>query len=183
MTKKRHACSNRRALKSLAPTTALIDLKCKRVSSVAVLCDRHEHMWKATLLHLVVHTPVITNAWYSHSVFSPKGQQLTCLVQWDSWGQGQWVIPPLYICAQTYLNDDSHRQGGHLPGDTVNGWTRKTYSSVDLCVCRCACECLCLWSGGEGVTWDCFVEHIICNLSFKSSEGGDLFVLRIQINQ
>lgn len=41
-------------------------------------------------------------------------------------------MPPPYICAQLYLNDDSHRQGGHWPGDTVNGKTRKRYKSVQL---------------------------------------------------
>jgi len=47
------------------------------------------------------------------------------------------VIPPPRICAQPYLNDDSHRQGGHWPGDTVNGKTRKKYRSTQLRVWMC----------------------------------------------
>lgn len=58
-------------------------------------------------------------------------------------------MPPPSICAQPYLNDDSHRQGGHWPGDTVNGKTRKKYRSVAVCVCVDVCECLWSWAGGE----------------------------------
>lgn len=89
--------------------------------------------------------------------------------------------PP--ICARPYLNDDSHRQGGHWPGDAVNGKTRKTYRSVEP-LCANVCDCLCSWLGGEDAfTWGCFVEHIICNLSFKSSGGGELSVLSGSNNQ
>lgn len=45
--------------------TSSIDLKCKRGGSVVTLCDRHWHTWKVKLLHLVVHTPLIT--WFSYS--------------------------------------------------------------------------------------------------------------------
>ena len=66
------------------------------------------------------------------------------------------AMPPPSICAQPYLNDDSHRQGGHWPGDTVNGKTRKKYRSVEPCVCVCVCVCVCARASvyGHGREWE-----------------------------
>lgn len=80
--KKRHVRSN----------TSPIDLKCKRGGSVARLCDRHERSRKTSYSYPNDHKHIAFP--FPPVCFPPQGQGLTCLVRWDSWGQGQWVIPP-----------------------------------------------------------------------------------------
>ena len=165
------------------PTSALWYIQCG--GSVAMWCST----WKVELLHLDVHAPLI---WFQmHNI--PRAQSVgpsrvnswhvwSCEIHESSW---QWVMPPPYIYIYVYsLLWMVIHIGRDVTGleTLLKGKTCKKYRSVWLCVA--VCECLCSWSGGEwAFTWGCFVEHIICNLSFKSNGGRELSVLCTSNNQ
>lgn len=59
------------------------------------------------------------------SVFPPRGSTTDVFGAARFMTTGTTGDPTSLLCAQPYLNDDSHGQGGHWPGDTVNGKTCK----------------------------------------------------------
>lgn len=65
------------------------------------------------------------------------------------------------VCAQPYSNDDSHRQGGRWPGDTVNGKTRKNVQeSRAASVCVCVIVFVVRKGGGVYVRLCCRAHHL-----------------------
>lgn len=69
-----------------------------------------------------------------HSMLCPPGStsDVFCPMRFMGMGTMGQYLCLMYV---PYLNDDSQRQGGHWPGDTVNGKTRKKSGSAVLFVC------------------------------------------------
>lgn len=135
--KKRHVRSDRRTLKSLTPTPALL---ISNVSGVARLPDCVTGMNAQG--RLVIYTPMITNTSHSHFLQCVSHPRVN---DWRVWSgeihedrDNGWYRLPVHTWAQPYLNDDSPRQ--KVTGlETLLMGRHAQSKRVGSCVCVWMC--------------------------------------------
>ena len=183
MTEKKTRALHREGPVIMTTYAGSIDLKCKRGGSVASMCDSRGR-WNCCIWLFTPHWLQTHDIPTPHSVFPcpPRGRRLTYLVPlrfMRTGDDGRDHLPIYYEPGLIWVMIHMGREVTG-PETLLMGETRKI---VQECRAACVDVCECLRRGGLAFTWGCFVEHIICNLSFKSSGGGELSVLGVSNNR